>query len=901
MQKTMNQAELRFQNLINEAPFSAALLSGNDLIVEMANEISLKLWGKDSSIIGKPLVEAIPEIKGQAVFEALVNVYRTGITYEGKENTAYLEVDGVLKKVFVNFVYKAIHDDEGEIVSVLAAGFDVTEHVEMRKKLFESEERTRLTVDAAGIGTFDYDYKTERTITSPRFDAIFGFEEPKLRPSYVHVIHPEDLPIREAAQKKSLASGSLEYEVRLIWPDKSIHWVRVKGKVFFDNHQMPVRLLGTALDVTEQKLAIKKLEESEQRFRILITETPEVGSGLYIGRELRIQYVNDVMIKFWGKDSSVINKTFREALPDLEGQPFFDQLDKVYTTGVAFTGKEVKASFFENGKIRSSYYNYTYKALRNSGGEIYGVHHMAVDVTEQVLNKQKYIASEKRFRHLLMQAPFGICILKGKNFIVEFSNDIFLQMVDRKHEEYVGKPLWEGLPEIKDQIFNKLLREVLRTGTTFHGKEYKVKIKRHGIIETVYVDFTYEPLKNEEGETDTILVLAIDVTDKVLGRTEVEKSRDNFNAILESLPQMAWTADSNGNLVFITEQYYDYTGHIANAALGNGWTKALSPEEADGFIAKWHHAVKKGEFFEAEARLKKFNGENRWHLVRAVPILDNNNNISLWVGTSTDIHDQKLFSEELEKKIKERTKELEWSNNELEQFAYVSSHDMQEPLRKITIFTDLLRKSLGEIPEKPQTYLQKISDSSSRMLNLIKDVLEFSRLTKSERIYVPVDLEEVLKNVVNDFDLLIEQKNAKIDIGPLTTIDAIPLQINQLFHNLLSNSLKFLSPDRKLSISVRMQHMNSEEVAQHGDLNPNLTYIQIAWEDNGIGFAEKYADKIFVIFQRLNERESYTGTGIGLALCKKIITNHHGEISVKSEIDKGSTFYIILPAKLSKA
>jgi PAS domain S-box-containing protein len=444
MQNVLSKSEQRFQNLINEAPFSAVLLVGDDFIVEQANEISLKLWGKDSSIIGKRLLDALPEIKDQQVFEALQNVYQTGITYEGKENIAYLEVDGVLKKVFVNFIYKAIHDEPGNITGVFAAGFDVTEHVEARQKLFESEERARLAVDSAGIGTFDYDYATSHAITSPRFDSIFGFNEPQLHQRYVDAIHSEDRSIRDAAQIKSLVTGSLDYEARLIWPDQSIHWVRVKGKVFFDHQQMPVRLLGTALDITEQHLAIEKLEESEQRFRILITETPEVGSGLYIGEELRIQYVNDVMIRFWAKDASVINKTLKEAVPELEGQPFFDQLSRVYTTGEPYTGKEAEALFKINGKYESFFFNYTYKALRNTAGEIYGIHHMAVDVTEQVLNKRKYIESEQRFRHLLMRAPFGICILKGQAFVVEFSNDIFLQLVDRTREEYIGKPLWEG-------------------------------------------------------------------------------------------------------------------------------------------------------------------------------------------------------------------------------------------------------------------------------------------------------------------------------------------------------------------------------------------------------------------------------------------------------------------------
>jgi PAS domain S-box-containing protein len=893
----VHNSDERFRSLLDEAPFSTALLVGSDFVIEQANEISLKLWGKDDRIIGKRLLDVVPEMNTRPLHDELKKVYDTGITYEGKEIATFFDAGGERKKVYVNITYKALRDEEGNINAILYTGYDVTGHVVVRKKLFESEERSRLAVEATGLGTFDYNYATKLIITSPRMNAIFGFKEQQVFEKYVDAIHPEDQPVRTIAHMRATDTGWLDYEVRLIMPDKTIKWVRIKGKISFNTDHQPIRLLGTALDTTERREARKKLEESELRFRTLITETPEVASGLYIGPDHQIQYVNNVMLRFWGKDTSVIGKTFREAVPELEGQPFFEQLDKVYATGEAFTGKEVEAILIVNGVRKPAYFNYTYKALRDEDGVIYGIHHMAVDVTDQVLNKLKYIESERKFRQLITQAPFGIAIVKGDNFFTEYANDAYLQLIGRTRQEFIGRPLWEGLPEVESQVFDKLLQEVMHTGIPFHGKEYPAKIYRHGEMQNIFVDFTYEPLKSEDGKIDGIMVLSVDVTDKVLGRREIEKSRDLFNSILETLPQIAWTTNANGVVNYINQQWSNYTGQPLSVALGNGLAKVLLPEEAEDFVSTWRKNTRESTFFERECRVRRHDGKYRWHLVRGVPIYDNDGNKTMWVGTSTDIHDQKLFSEELEHKIKERTKELERSNSELEQFAYISSHDLQEPLRKIITYCGMLTESLGEISEKSNMLLNKILNSSERMSKLIKDILDFSSLSKAPKAYRQVNLNLILANVINDFDLLIEQKKATIETEILGVIEAVPLQINQLFYNLMSNSLKFAAPNRDAIINVRTRQVAPHEISQYKNLNPSLPYIQLEWQDNGIGFSEKYAQQIFVIFQRLHDRQAYSGTGIGLAICKRILANHNGEIFVKSKVNEGTTFYILLPLR----
>jgi two-component system CheB/CheR fusion protein len=275
------------------------------------------------------------------------------------------------------------------------------------------------------------------------------------------------------------------------------------------------------------------------------------------------------------------------------------------------------------------------------------------------------------------------------------------------------------------------------------------------------------------------------------------------------------------------------------------------------------------------------------------------------VGTATDIHEQKMFSQELEKKVRRRTQslkqsniDLEHSNKNLEQFAFIASHDLQEPLRKIQTFSAILFDNFkNKLPADAVQLISKISASSKRMSTLIYDVLNFSRIAKDANAYEATDLGEILNNVLVDFSLLIEEKKASLQIGQLPVVDVIPFQINQLFYNLLSNALKFARAGVISKVNITSRQLPSFEVAKYIDLNKNNSYLEILFEDNGIGFKQEYSEQIFEIFQRLHDQTSYAGTGIGLALCKKIVAIHRGEIFAESREGQGTLIHIILPFK----
>jgi len=243
-------------------------------------------------------------------------------------------------------------------------------------------------------------------------------------------------------------------------------------------------------------------------------------------------------------------------------------------------------------------------------------------------------------------------------------------------------------------------------------------------------------------------------------------------------------------------------------------------------------------------------------------------------------------------KLEENVRELNKSNHDLEQFAYIASHDLQEPLRKIRNFTELLDNSIDD-KIKAKKYLDKIDTSSQRMATLIKDVLNYSRLSKSGVKFENVDLEKILEDVKTDVELVIEEKHAVVEADKLPVINGVSQQLHQLFYNLINNSLKFSLEQPRITISCCQ--LSEEKTKRHPELYARIPYIELVFKDNGIGFDQKYASQIFTIFKRLNSSNMFEGTGIGLALCKKIVDNHHGLIRAESQPGKGATFTIILP------
>ncbi len=411
--------------------------------------------------------------------------------------------------------------------------------------------------------------------------------------------------------------------------------------------------------------------------------------------------------------------------------------------------------------------------------------------------------------------------------------------------------------------------------------------------------------KITEHNKQMILLAIEDVTEHETATRMLKENELMFRSMADNAPVMIWTAGTDKLRNFFNKTWLQFTGKKMDEIIGTGWISDVHPDDRSHLLKVYSLAFEKRQSYTAEYRLRRLDGEYRWMLSSAKPYYGVDGAFSGFLGTVTEMHDQKMFTEELEAKVEERTQELKQanlnlgrSNSELQQFAYVASHDLQEPLRKISIFSARLEKKLGkEASPDIHDYLQRIVSASHRLSKLIDALLNFSRATRMDKQFETVNLNNVVNEVLKDYDLLISQKKAVIKTDTLPEVEAIPVQMEQLFHNLIGNALKFSKDSIPPEVNISYRPFPNEEVRKFPRLPDKVNYGEIIIADNGIGFDMEFAEQIFIIFQRLHPKHTYAGTGIGLALCRKIADNHKGIIYAEGEEGKGAAFHVILPVK----
>lgn len=360
---------------------------------------------------------------------------------------------------------------------------------------------------------------------------------------------------------------------------------------------------------------------------------------------------------------------------------------------------------------------------------------------------------------------------------------------------------------------------------------------------------------------------------------------DRLKSAIDEAAIVAIT-DNNGIIIYVNRKFCAISKYNEDELVGKTHrviNSAYHPKEF--FIVMWK-TITAGKVWEGEIRNRAKDGTYYWVHTTIVPFMGTDGKPERFVAVRYEITERVLAQEQL----KIHTKKLEVSNRELQDFASVAAHDLQEPLRKIQSFSDRLqtkaRESLGD---DAKDYLDRIMTSAQRMQTLIDDLLTYSRVTTKAEPFASVDLNAIITSVISDLEVRLEQSGGKIYLNDLPMLEADPTQMRQLFQNLISNALKFHRKEVPPLVKI------AARAVQHPSFSGGAFEMRIS--DNGIGFDEKYLDRIFTIFQRLHGRFEYEGTGIGLAVVRKIVDRHGGHITATSRLGEGSTFIITLPAK----
>jgi two-component system, chemotaxis family, CheB/CheR fusion protein len=492
-------------------------------------------------------------------------------------------------------------------------------------------------------------------------------------------------------------------------------------------------------------------------------------------------------------------------------------------------------------------------------------------------------------------------VVLDHDFRVKSTNEAFPRFFRTGDAPLVGQIFFDvddkqwNMPELK-----KLLDDTLDEAVSNAKLELNFDFKRIG---NRFLLINCQKVVRDATSEQLLLLVIEDITERKNNEESLRSRADYVKLVLDSCPIITSTASAEGQVTYSNKFFLNYSGLTLEQAIVQGWGAVIHPDQNEEVTRRWLDCADRGVEFSMEMLLRRHDGVYRWHLSHAIPIRDAKGKILSWVNSSTEIHDQKMASEEWERQISERTAdlkksniELEHSNKNLEQFAFIASHDLQEPLRKIQTFSSILFENYQKhIPEEGKKIIGRIHASSERLTALIKDILTFSRIENSAVGFKYIDLSQIMANVIEDFALLIEEKRATVEVDPLPSIEVIPIQINQLFYNLLSNSLKYSRVDDHPVITIRSRKLSMVEVLNYPELSSKLEYFEILFSDNGIGFEPEYQERIFQIFQRLHQRTEYSGTGIGLALCRKIVINHRGLIFAESHKGAGALFHIILP------
>lgn len=801
--------------------------------------------------------------------------------------------------VWVHLTVSLSRHEDGSPNHFISIIQEISERKKTEEDLAYQKTLLETVTDNTDMALFLMDDKQVCVYMNEAAEQMTGFRLEELKGKqlhyYIHHTHAdgkhyplEECPIDQALPTQMRTKG----EEVFVHRDGSFYPVAFTASPIVVEGN-PVGTVIEVRDTTEEKKREQALKESEERFRSIANDTP--AFIFMANADTHIDFLNKQWLEFIGQG---IDEAKGKGWADITHPDDVPPMLEVYNRAVV-THQPYRFEIRQRAKD-GHYHFVSWRGIPRIGpdGEFKGMLGVGIDVTENRKAVDALRQSEDLFRTFSNNIANLAWIANGEGWI-SWYNQRWYDYTGTTLEEMQGWG-WEKVHH-PDHIDN-VMAFVKQAWTRNEPWELTIPLR------SASGDYRWfltraEPIADENGKIYRWIGTNTDVHEQVNAQEELRLAKEQLELTFQHVPSAIYLFDKTGKFLYINEKgatqlgyasvvemmqekdiftvhkrlatTYEIIDENGEAIYNNGFSplQTLRNQAPSDVLSK---------------RLHKQTGEVTWLWSKSTPLFDGQGELLMVLTTSTDVTAQQTFTEKLEREVQQRTRELQASNQDLQQFAHVASHDLKEPVRKIRTFAGRLHADkTSTLSENGQLFLSKIERSAQRMYDMIEGVLTYSTLNATQEAPREIKLQEIVQHIESDLEVVMQQKGATLHYTNLPGIEGAPVLIHQLFYNLVNNSLKFARPGVPPRIGI------SAEVVQR----EGKPFVQIWVKDNGIGFDQEHADRIFETFARLNAKDQYEGTGLGLSLCKKIVERHGGAISATGKPGEGTEIMVELPRK----
>ncbi|MDP3469430.1 MAG: PAS domain S-box protein [Daejeonella sp.] len=871
------QSEIEMNLLMNNSEESFVLLNTELKIVsfnQQFNRLYKKYFGREVEK-DKSIMDYVAPGRVTEVFER----YQRVLMGKEEESELVIPLQGTDKVVF-SLHYKSALDEFNKVIGVFVTITDVTDKKIILKRLQESEEKYKLLFQSSPLPQFIYDLNSFR-ILDCNDTALMHYGYSLKRILSMSIM---DLYTKQESEKVISAHAGVEANRGTIsfgtfWQIK-VNGDLIKSEVSGHRFDYMGRacMMVVHNDITEKDRMFQQLKENETKL-LTAQKIARVGYWQSVP-DTKFLYWSDELYEIWGLDKSKVKLDYDYLISSIHHE---DRKAFLASRKKALNGEgdhDIRHRILlPDGSIK--WIHAKGNLIRDENGKILVFEGTTQDITESHLAMERLMVSESRYRGIIESQT---------NFMFRTDLEGNLSYCNNKyHQEFgwlypdsdmLGQPSMNAVMD----YHHPRVYEVVEKCFKHPNKVFQVELDKpsqvKGKIITTLWDFIC--LTGAENQPLEIQCVGIDISERVKAKNELQLAFDERNQILESIGDGFFAVDRDWIVTYWNKEAEKLLGPKKQQMINQYLWDIFSKSQNSLSYQYYQKAIETGQVVNFE---DYYEPMKKWYEISAYP---SGEGLSVYFKDITErkIHEDQM--KEINDILRIHVKELAISNRELEQFAYVASHDLQEPLRMISGFLSQLEKKYSDkLDHKAHQYIHFAVDGAKRMRQIILDLLDFSRAGRFDQALELVNVNEVIDEILLLLGKEIQDKKAELRVHSLPIINAPKAAIRQLLQNLISNSLKYSSKESNPIIELNAEESEDE--------------IRFSVKDNGIGISEDYFDKIFIIFQRLHNKDEYSGTGMGLAICRKLLDNMGGKIWVESTEGKGSTFYFTIPKSLKIA